>query len=304
MSKRPGIRDYIPIIFVMLFWGSMGIPSTYAVEEFTPLSVLCLRSGIAALVLFPCVWRRRGSVRPATGEGRLLILLSLIGVVACNYLYFFAVQHTALTHVATLYALGPIITTVLAAVFLKEKIHQSRFLGIVLAFAGVAALITNWHPEELFSSGFSKGDAAELASSLCLAVYTVLSKKVRKTPADCVVFWLMTVSFLTTLPMVYLLERGLPFPVSGRAAASVVYLGVLCSGMGYLLQQRSIQSIGASTSAAFLNGISPITILTAAVVLKEDLSLVQVGCMAVVFAGLLLNTKNCSLWSRPQKAAI
>ena len=304
MNNRPGIRDYIPIIFVMLFWGSMGIPSTYAVEEFTPLAVLCLRSGIAALVLFPFVWRRRGSVRPAAGEGGLLILLSLIGVVACNYLYFFAVQHTALTHVATLYALGPSITTVLAAVFLKEKIHQSRLLGIILAFAGVAVLITNGHPEELFSSGFSKGDAAELASSLCLAVYTVLSKKVRKTPADCVVFWLMAVSFLTTLPMVYLLEGGLPFPVSGRAAASVVYLGVLCSGMGYLLQQRSIQSIGASTSAAFLNGISPITILTAAVVLKEELSLVQVGCMAVVFAGLLLNTKNCSLWSRPRKAAI
>lgn len=300
MSRGKGILEYIPILLVMLIWGSMGIPSTYAVEELTPLAVLCLRSGVGALVLLPVVWRRHGSVRPAAGEGPLLILLSLIGVVVCNYLYFFAVQHTALTNVAILYALGPVITTVLAAIFLKEKVHQSRCLGIVLAFAGVAVLITNGHVEQLLLIGFNRGDIAELVSALCLAVYTILSKKLRKTPADCVVFWLMLIAFVTTLPAVCLLEGGFAFPISSRAAASVAYLGILCSGMGYLLQQRAIQQIGAATSSAFLNGISPITVLTAAVVLKDEITLLQLGCMAVIFAGLFLNAKNRAFWNAPQ----
>ena len=291
MSRARALQGYLPILLVMLFWGSMGIPSTYAVEELTPLSVLCLRSGIGALVLFPFA-RRHGSIRPAAGEGKLLVLLSLIGVVLCNYLYFFAVQHTALTNVAILYALGPIITTVLAAIFLREPIHQSRMIGIAIAFVGVAALITNGQLREVLSMGFNLGDGAELVSSLCLAVYTVLSKRLRKTPADCVVFWLMLIAFLTTLPMVWLLEGGVTASVSLRAVLSVLYLGAVCSGVGYLLQQRSIQTIGASASAAFLNGISPITILTAAVVLKERMTLLQAGCMAVVFAGLFLNAKN------------
>lgn len=297
MKKELGILDYVPILLVMLFWGSMGIPSTYAVEELTPLAVLCLRSGIAALVLFPIVRRRHGGVRPAKGEGGLLILLSLIGVVLCNYLYFFAVQNTALTNVAILYALGPVMTTVLAAIFLKEKVHQSRCLGIILAFAGVAMLITNGHMEQVLMIGFHRGDIAELVSALCLAVYTILSKKIKNTPPDCVVFWLMLIGFLTTLPMVCLFEGGFTVAVSARAAVSVAYLGVLCSGMGYLLQQKAIKRIGAATSAAFLNGISPITVLTAAVILKDEITLLQIGCMAVIFIGLFLNAKNRPFWS-------
>lgn len=297
MSRRQAWGNYVPILLVMLFWGSMGIPSTYAVAEFSPLSVLCLRSGIAAAVLFPAVRRRHGSVCPASGEGGLLIVLSVIGVVCCNYLYFFAVQHTTLTNVAILYALGPIITTVLAFFFLREKVRQSRALGIVLAFLGVVALITDGHLEALGAIGFNQGDVAELLSSLCLAVYTILSKRLRKIPADCVVFWLMAIGFIVTLPMVLWTEGGISLHVSRQALASVLYLGILCSGMGYLLQQRSIQTIGASTSAAFLNGISPITVLSAALILKEQITLVQVACMLVVFLGLFLNAKNQNFYT-------
>ncbi len=297
MSGEGGfsIRKYVPILLVMLIWGSMGIPSTYAVEELSPLSVLCMRSGIAAAVLFPIVRRRYGSVRPADGEGRLLALLSLIGVVLCNYLYFFAVQHTTLTNVAVLYALGPIMTAVLAAVFLKEQVRQSRCIGIALAFFGVAELLTYGDIRTLFSAGFCVGDAAQIASSLCLAAYTVMSRKIRRTPPECVVFWLMLIGFGVTLPMTYLLEGGIRFPISGRALLSVAYLGVLCSGAGYLLQQQSIKRIGASASAAFLNGISPITILTAAVVLRETVTLTQIICMLAVFSGLILNAANRDL---------
>ena len=143
MKNEQGIHAFIPIILVMLIWGSMGIPSTYAVEEFSPMTVLCLRSGVGAAVLLPFVWRRHGTVRPGKGEGLLLTALSVIGVVLCNYLYFFAVQHTALTNVAILYALGPVITTVLAVAFLKETVRLGRGRGMLLAFLGVAGFITN-----------------------------------------------------------------------------------------------------------------------------------------------------------------
>ena len=292
MRGERGIGDYVPIILVMVIWGSMGIPSTYAVKEFSPLAIICLRSGIAAVVLFPFVRRRHESIKPGKNDGWLLVLLSFIGIVLCNYLYFFAVRHTALTNVAILYALGPIITTVLAALLLKEKVHQSRTVGILLAFVGAAALITDGKLGQLFLISFNRGDIAELVSALCLAVYTILSRKLKNTPADCAVFWLMLIGFAMTLPMVFLMEGGLSLSVSWKALASIAYLGILCSGMGYLLQQISIKSIGASTSAAFLNGISPITILTAAIILKEEITPMQMCCMAVVFFGLFLNAEN------------
>ena len=59
MNGRAGAAvKYLPILLVMVFWGSMGVPSTYAVAELSPLWVLCLRSGIAVMVLFPAALRR------------------------------------------------------------------------------------------------------------------------------------------------------------------------------------------------------------------------------------------------------
>ncbi|MEY8220062.1 DMT family transporter [Enterocloster aldenensis] len=304
MNGRAGAAvKYLPILLVMVFWGSMGVPSTYAVAELSPLWVLCLRSGIAVMVLFPAALRRNRGLRPAPGEGGLLAVLSLVGVVGCNYLYYYAVQNTALANVAILYALGPIITTVLAGIFLKETVRQGRCLGIVLAFAGVAALITNGDMSAIFSIHFNRGDLAELGSASCLAAYTILSRRLKKTPPECAVFWLMLIAFAATLPMALVLEGGPGPHISIRGILSLLYLGVLCSGLGYLLQQCSIRQIGASASAAFLNGISPITILTAALILGEHVTFNQVLCMAVVFSGLYLNASNQNLFYKKHRAA-
>lgn len=304
MNGRAGAAvKYLPILLVMVFWGSMGVPSTYAVAELSPLWVLCLRSGIAVMVLFPAALRRNRGLRPAPGEGGLLAVLSLVGVVGCNYLYYYAVQNTALANVAILYALGPIITTVLAGIFLKETVRQGRCLGIVLAFAGVAALITNGDISAVFSIHFNRGDLAELGSASCLAAYTILSRRLKKTPPECAVFWLMLIAFAATLPMALVLEGGPGPHISIRGILSLLYLGVLCSGLGYLLQQCSIRQIGAAASAAFLNGISPITILTAALILGEHVTFNQVLCMAVVFSGLYLNASNQNLFYKKHRAA-
>ena len=304
MNGRAGAAvKYLPILLVMVFWGSMGVPSTYAVAELSPLWVLCLRSGIAVMVLFPAALRRNRGLRPAPGEGGLLAVLSLVGVVGCNYLYYYAVQNTALANVAILYALGPIITTVLAGIFLKETVRQGRCLGIVLAFAGVAALITNGDISAVFSIHFNRGDLAELGSASCLAAYTILSRRLKKTPPECAVFWLMLIAFAATLPMALVLEGGPGPHISIRGILSLLYLGVLCSGLGYLLQQCSIRQIGASASAAFLNGISPITIRTAALILGEHVTFNQVLCMAVVFSGLYLNASNQNLFYKKHRAA-
>ena len=304
MNGRAGAAvKYLPILLVMVFWGSMGVPSTYAVAELSPLWVLCLRSGIAVMVLFPAALRRNRGLRPAPGEGGLLAVLSLVGVVGCNYLYYYAVQNTALANVAILYALGPIITTVLAGIFLKETVRQGRCLGIVLAFAGVAALITNGDISAVFSIHFNRGDLAELGSASCLAAYTILSRRLKKTPPECAVFWLMLIAFAATLPMALVLEGGPGPHISIRGILSLLYLGVLCSGLGYLLQQCSIRQSGASASAAFLNGISPITILTAALILGEHVTFNQVLCMAVVFSGLYLNASNQNLFYKKHRAA-
>lgn len=284
------LKPYLPILCVMVLWGSMGIVSTRALAEFPPLTVLCLRSGFGALTLLP--FALRAGLRPAAGERGLLAILSLLGVVLCNYLYFNALRLTQMTSVAIIYATSPLITVVLAAVLLREPIRQSRLLGLLAAFSGVVLLLLGGEGGEGAVPAPGKGELAELLSVLCLSLYTIFSRRLRRTPPACAVFWMMAVGFLSTLPMAVLSGGGTGPAASGWAWIAVLYLGVFCSGFGYLLQQKSIAAVGASASSAFLNGISPITILTAAVFLGEPVSLSQLLCMAAIMLGVAFNAAN------------
>ena len=284
------LRPYLPILCVMVLWGSMGIVSTRALAEFSPLFVLCLRSGFGALTLLPFALRM--GLRPAAGERGLLVILSLLGVVLCNYLYFNALQLTQMTSVAIIYATSPLITVVLAAILLREPIRQSRLLGLLAAFSGVVLLLLGGEGGEMAFPVPGKGELAALLSVLCLSLYTIFSRRLKRTPPACAVFWMMAVSFLSTFPLVPLSGWETGPAASGWAWLSVFYLGVFCSGFGYLLQQKSIAAVGASASSAFLNGISPITILTAAVFLGEPIRPSQLFCMSAIMLGVVLNAAN------------
>ena len=72
MKFAEKLRLYLPIICVMLLWGSMGIPSTYALQELTPLGLLCLRSGVAAALL-PSVAGAGHVVFEDNGEAAYLV---------------------------------------------------------------------------------------------------------------------------------------------------------------------------------------------------------------------------------------
>ena len=67
----------------------------------------------------------------------------------------------------------------------------------------------------------------------------------------------------------------------------------LAAAMFYVVNYPA--AVGASASAAFLNGISPITILTAAVFLREPVSPFQLICMAAILLGVALNAANRNL---------
>ena len=128
----------------------------------------------------------------------------------------------------------------MAGIFLKETVRQGRCLGIVLALAGVAALITNGDISAVFSIHFNRGDLAELGSASCLAAYTILSRRLKKTPPECAVFWLMLIAFAATLPMALVLEGGPGPHISIRGILSLLYASVPVRSVPRLLTRVSL----------------------------------------------------------------
>lgn len=215
--------------------------------------------------------------------------MGISGVLINNLCFFYAIKFTSLTNIAIIFATSPLITTILAAVFLGERLTLRRACGIILALSGAVCLLCKGDLSLLANLSLNKGDLMEFCASFCCSVMTVLGKKITKSSPIVVTLCNMAASCVLTAALIAVVGQPMNLALSGRALAGTLYIGILGSGCAYVLQQTSIQRIGAGATGAFLNGSPVVSIFAAMVFMGESLSMIQAVCAAVIFAGIFLN---------------
>ena len=283
------VRRYLPMTLVLLIWGFMNVPATYALREMPPLELLLLRTAIAVVILAPLAYGRERRLLPDRGDLAISVLMGISGVLLNNLCFFYAIKFTSLTNIAIIFATSPLITTILAAVFLGERLTPRRVCGIVLALSGAVCLLCKGDLSLLANLSLNKGDLMEFCASFCCSVMTVLGKKIAKSSPIVVTLCNMAASCVLAAALIATVGQPMNLALSGRALLGTLYIGILGSSCAYVLQQISIQRIGAGATGAFLNGSPVVSIFAAMVFMGESLSMIQIVCAAVIFAGIFLN---------------
>ncbi|MBP2676766.1 MAG: Permease of the drug/metabolite transporter superfamily [Deltaproteobacteria bacterium] len=175
---------YIKLLITTFFWGGTFVAGKWAVGEAPPFFVAFLRFAIASLVLWALVaWRRRGSDdRFPLPEGGArwagLFSLGLTGVFLYNFVFLKGLSWTSATNGSLIVAFNPLLTAVLSALWLKERVRPVQAGGLLLALLGVGVVITRGSITVIRSLSFNHGDLLMLGAPLAWALYTILGKKV------------------------------------------------------------------------------------------------------------------------------
>lgn len=129
----------------------------------------------------------------------------------------------------------------------------------------------------------------------CLAGYTVLSKRLKNTKPACAgVLADGKLICHDASGWVLLSKDGFGTGFGLKTALSVLYLGVLCSGVGYLLRSIPFTALAREALRRFLTASARSRCLSAGIFLHERITSVQFLSMALVFAGLYFNAANRS----------
>ncbi len=273
----------------LVFWGLMNVPSVIALREMSPLQLLVARSAIGACVLAPLAIVREGRLVPDRCDRLTAIAMGISGIAISNACYFYALQNTSLTNVAILYATTPLMTAILASIFLDEVLTPRRVLGIVLALGGAVMLLCRGNLSLLLSLSMNRGDQFELLAAFTASVMAVLGRKIRRTPPVTVTLCMMFTSTVVTSAVILISGEVMNFSPSVPAIWSTLYIGVFSSALAFLFQQISIHRIGAGPSSAFLNGIPALAIIGATLYFGETVSMIQIVSAAIIFTGIFLN---------------
>jgi len=198
----------------------------------------------------------------------------------------FAARTLSASLLAVLNATAPMFGAVLGAAWSRQPVAARTVLGLVLGAAGVALLVGFDHIASQAGAGIAV--AAALLAALCYSVASLYAKSSKGIDPFANTHGTMWTSAIMVLPALLVFPpTGSPTPV---IVGSVIALGVVCSGVAYLLYFYLIDAVG-PTSALSVTFLSPVFgILWGALFLGETVGWYTVAGAAVVLVGTALVT--------------
>jgi drug/metabolite transporter (DMT)-like permease len=239
------------MVAAMLISGSIGW--FVLVSGVSVIEVVFWRCVIGALtLLLVCAWL--GYLRLDLLDWAKLGLAVLSGVaIVGNWLLLFESYSRASIAISTaVYNVQPFILVMLAALFLGEKITVQKLAWLSVAFLGMLAIVTA-HGEQPGGGDYLVGIALALGAAFLYAIAALIIKRLKQVPPHLMALIQVITGAVLLAPLVP--WNGLP--TATNAWAALVTLGVVHTGLIYVLLYGAIQKLPTAITGA-LSFIYPI----------------------------------------------
>lgn len=257
--------------------------------EFGPLPTAGVRVGIAALFLTPLLLAR-GQGAVLARHWRKIFFLGLINSAIPFACYSFAVLAISTGLSALLNATVPLFGAVVAWLWLKDRPHGLKIMGLLIGFAGVAMLAWGKASFKPDASGASSGLAvvACLVATLCYGIAASFTKRYLGGVPSLVVATgsQMGATLGLALPTLWFWPGHTP---SLTAWLALLAVGVLCTGVAYVLYFRLIDKMGAAASLTVTFLIPVFAVIYGMLFLGEAITAWMLLCGAIILAGTALS---------------
>lgn len=279
---RPKSFRYLLILLAVIFWGTSFVATKTLLLEIKPVTIIILRLIIASVLLtFIAISTKRNFSLNIKSHGWILIL-ALIAVFHL-WIQVTGLQYTTASNTGWIIGTAPIFMAIMGLIFYKEKITLIALSGILLAVTGLLILFGKG---DITKIGFmeNRGDLLVLGSAFTWGVYSTVNKKISLSYSP-----LMTILYLFLMMAIIII----PFNLNSETIASVVhlsrigwlmvlFLGLFCSGVAYVIWAQALRDMESAKVGAFLYLEPLVTVAAAGIFLKEEIT------MLMIFSGLLI----------------
>jgi drug/metabolite transporter (DMT)-like permease len=291
---RPALSIEMPLLVAgfCLLWSSAFAVSKLAIADCPPLLLLMLRFLLTAAAVFGTA--AIGGV-PRRLSRRDLLIFAALGV--ANQTIYLGLNYIGMRSIssglaALIISANPVLTAVLAAAFLGERMTWRKVAGLVLGVGGVAFVV-----ESRLVGGVEHpiGIAFTIAALVSLVGGTILFKRFTPTGG----FWIgngvqSLSAGIALLPFAFTMESVGDIVPSWRLLAALSYLALIVSVFAYPLWFRLLTLVGATAASSYHFIMPPLGMLFGWLLLGEHVAFNDLVGIVPVAAGIYLVTRPAS----------
>ncbi|MEP2024504.1 MAG: DMT family transporter [Reichenbachiella sp.] len=280
------------LILTMLFWAVNFHVTKIALAHYSPMAVAFWRFLFGAVVLIGVLAFQYGKglmkVRISLRSFGLICLVSFFGIFLTIYFFNKGLQTASAVSGSLILSTSPIITALLAFFFLNRKFTSVQLFAMATSIFGVIILLVKGDFTQLLKMNLETGDLYILCMALVFSLSQIIVDKslsgvnsILMTTISAIIGLLMFAAVSTPELMTTLLPTQWPF------WASVGFMGVLGTGVGYVAFYYAVVKLGATTTALYGNLIPFFTVLLAFPFGEEVFASQLIGGFVIII-GLLL----------------
>ena len=291
MTPRNGSTlPLVPAAAYVLVWSSGYISGPAAVDAAAPFAVLGWRFVIAALLGAGLALALRRPTRMDRATlGRVAVVGLVMNALQFGLMYVAFDLGLGATLASLFHALSPVLTALLAAALLGERVSMLQVLGFVVGVAGVLLVLGS-------DLGHAGGPIAVLVGGLSMLTLSLGTLGQRWIGAQPDLLWSAAVQFAVSAPpllvLSWLTEGAWPVTNTGQAVVSVLLLAIVNSIIGLMLLALLVLRGGSGAAASLFFLSPPVTAVLAWLVLDETLSITQLVGLVVAVVGVAAATRT------------
>ena len=240
--KQPKLVDYLLLTLLALIWASAFFNIKIATYSFGPITIAFLRVFFGAIPLLLLCYFKGIKIEAFSSDWHWFAIIGFINLVAPFFLIAYGVKSVQSNLAAILMSTTPLSSTVLGHLYTKnEKFNLIKTFGILIGFFGIVFLFSDnlLINENNFSSAL-----LILLGSTCYVIGGVLTLKISKKKNENVTCSILIWAVIILIPFVSFIEQ--PWNISPRldSTVSVVYLGLVSTGIAWLLRFKILVNNG------------------------------------------------------------
>ena len=274
----------------IIIWSVAFVSNKALLSYLSPIENMILRFtlGYLLLLLLYPRWRLPYSMK----EESFFVLLGFLGIFVYFLLENFALSYTQAANVGLYMGAIPILTALFAHFISKdETLSLNLFIGFLVAMAGIGLILFEGAGYEMRL----KGDLLALSAAAVFALYSAI---LTRAPKGYHYIEITRKSFFYAIIMMLLYyfmnEKGLHTKVLTVPVVwgNILYLGVLSSGLAFILWHKGIEQIGSIAASNYIYLVPLVTAITGILVLDETVTFRMVGGGILILIGLYLSQRK------------
>ena len=259
-------------ITAMLIFGTIGLFVKNIELSSSEIALTRGFIGGVTLILATIFFKKKISFEAIKNNLYLLIFSGL--AVGLNWIFLFqGYKYTSISNATLSYYFAPVFVTILAPFVLKEKLTLSKFLCVLMALVGMFCIVG---VDRINGGSDLIGIAYGLLAAGFYASVILMNKFLKEIDSIEITVIQLISATITLLPYVLYVEGLGILSVPSVSIPYILILGIVHTGIAYLLYFSSLQGLKGQTIAV-LSYIDPVfAIIISAVILKEQLGFLQI----------------------------